>query len=159
MAGLRDLLMRFRPVSTPGPAATGVPADRAAELAAELTPTLALLDGAADEAEAVRASARREADRIRRDAARHAEAITARATALSERIRTHAARQRLELGRREAATIREEGRRAEAVLRSRAAARIPAMADRLTDEVRRQLGLSALHTEPPGGSRERGGGP
>lgn len=32
----RDLLMRFRPISTPGSAATGLPADRTAELAAEL---------------------------------------------------------------------------------------------------------------------------
>ncbi|MEU7642596.1 MULTISPECIES: hypothetical protein [unclassified Streptomyces] len=89
MAGLRDLLMRFRPVSTPGPAATGVPADRTAELAAELTPSLARLDSTAAEAEAVRAAARREADRIRRDAARRAEVITARASARSERVTEH----------------------------------------------------------------------
>ncbi|MFE3650651.1 hypothetical protein ACFXO2_22985 [Streptomyces sp. NPDC059152] len=157
MAGLRDLLMRFRPVSTPGPAATGVPADRTAELAAELTPSLARLDSTAAEAEAVRAAARREADRIRRDAARRAEVITARASARSERVRTQAADRRLESGRRESAAISGEGQRAEAALRRRAAARIPVMADRLTDEVRRRLGLPSLRTEFPGGPRERGG--
>ncbi|MEK2478607.1 MULTISPECIES: hypothetical protein [Streptomyces] len=159
MAGLRDLLMRFRPVGTPGPAATGIPADRTAELTVELTPTLALLDGTADEAEAVRDTARGEADRIRRDADRRAEVITARATALSRRIRTKTADRRLELGRREAAALRAEGRRTEAALRRRAAARIPAMADRLTDEVRRQLGLPTTHAELPGAPGERGGGP
>ncbi|ANZ13791.1 hypothetical protein SNOUR_02355 [Streptomyces noursei ATCC 11455] len=159
MAGLRDLLMRFRPVGTPGPAATGVPADRTAELTLELTPTLALLDGTADEAEAVRGAARGDADRIRRDAAHRAEVITARAAALSQRIRTKTADRRLELGRQEAAALREEGRCTEAAVRRRAAARIPAMADRLADEVRRQLGLPTTHAGLPDASGERDGGP
>ncbi|MER7159834.1 hypothetical protein, partial [Streptomyces lydicus] len=88
MAGLRDLLMRFRPVSTPGPAATGVPADRTAELAAELTPTLALLDRTAGQAAAVREAALHEAERIRTEAARQAERLVAGAVDRSGRVRT-----------------------------------------------------------------------
>ncbi|MGD3110680.1 hypothetical protein [Streptomyces sp. YGL11-2] len=151
--------MRFRPVSTPGPATVGVPADRTAELAAELTPTLSRLDRTAVEAEAIRLAGRSEADRIRRDAARHADAITARADDLFERVRAQAADRRRELGRREADAVRAEGQRAEAALRRRAAARIPVVADRLTDEVRRQLGLPVLRAGRPPGVEERGGGP
>ncbi|QHC23036.1 hypothetical protein [Streptomyces sp. GS7] len=151
--------MRFRPVSTPGPAIAGVPADRTAELAAELTPTLSQLDRTAVEAEAIGLAGRSEADRIRRDAARDADAITARADDLFERVRSRAAERRQELGRREADAVRAEGARAEAALRSRAAARIPFVADRLTDEVRRQLGLPGLRAGRPSGSEERGGGP
>src|SRR5512135_1507062 len=45
MADLRDFLARFRPAGTPGAARAGVPADRPAELEAEVGPVLALLAG------------------------------------------------------------------------------------------------------------------
>ena len=61
----RDFLDRFRPAGAPGSAArAGVPADRAAELAAEVEPVLALLDGTHAECERITEDARREADRI-----------------------------------------------------------------------------------------------
>ncbi|MFD8325533.1 hypothetical protein [Streptomyces lydicus] len=156
MAGLRDLLMRFRPVSTPGPAATGVPADRTAELAAELTPTLALLDRTAGQAAAVRAAALHEAERIRAEAARQAERLVARAVDRSGRVRTQAAARHSERGRRDAAAIRATGQRDAAALVHRAAARLPAVADRVTSQVRRQLGLPGLSRPTPGNGKGEG---
>ncbi|MFD1659217.1 hypothetical protein ACFSL4_13640, partial [Streptomyces caeni] len=76
---LRDLLARFRPTGTPGAAATGVPADRTAERAAELEPSLARLTEVQREAARIRAAAEREAGTIRRDAARQAAEIVAAA--------------------------------------------------------------------------------
>jgi vacuolar-type H+-ATPase subunit H len=65
----RDFLDRFRPAGAPGPAArAGVPADRAAELAAEVEPVLALLDGTYAECQQIIAAAQQEADRIAADA-------------------------------------------------------------------------------------------
>jgi vacuolar-type H+-ATPase subunit H len=65
----RDFLDRFRPAGTPGPAArAGVPADRAAELAAEVEPVLALLDGTHAECQQIIAVARQEADRTTSEA-------------------------------------------------------------------------------------------
>jgi hypothetical protein len=61
----RDFLDRFRPAGAPGAAArAGVPADRAAELAAEVEPVLALLDGTYAECQQIIAAARQDADRI-----------------------------------------------------------------------------------------------
>jgi hypothetical protein len=72
----RDFLDRFRPAGAPGPAArAGVPADRAAELAAEVEPVLALLDGTYAECQQIIAAARQEADRITAEAQAHVAAI------------------------------------------------------------------------------------
>jgi len=72
----RDFLDRFRPAGAPGAAArAGVPADRARELAAEVDPVLALLDGVQAECERIIETARREADRITADAHAGAERI------------------------------------------------------------------------------------
>jgi vacuolar-type H+-ATPase subunit H len=61
----RDFLDRFRPAGAPGSAArAGVPADRAAELAAEVEPVLALLDDTHAECERIVEAARQEAARI-----------------------------------------------------------------------------------------------
>ena len=72
MTQARDFLDRFRPAGAPGPAArAGVPADRAAELAAEVEPVLALLDDTQAECDQIIEWARQEADRIAAEA--HAE--------------------------------------------------------------------------------------
>lgn len=93
MPQLGDFLSRFRPAGAPGAASrVGVPADRAAELADELGPVLALLDDtqaecarkvaeARQEAERIAAAARAEADRIIADAAGRAETARAQAAA------------------------------------------------------------------------------
>ena len=72
MTQARDFLDRFRPAGAPGSAArAGVPADRAAELAAEVEPVLALLDDTRSECDQIIEWARQEADRIAAEA--HAE--------------------------------------------------------------------------------------
>ena len=58
MPRARDFLARFRPVGTPGPAASaGVPADRIVEATVELEPLFAMLADTEVKAEGIRASA------------------------------------------------------------------------------------------------------
>jgi hypothetical protein len=84
----RDFLERFRPAGTPGAAARpGVPADRSADAAAELTPLLVLLDDTQDEAQRIRREAADRAEEIRRAAQRQANQIVARARAEAEVVR------------------------------------------------------------------------
>lgn len=78
MPQLRDFLDRFRPAGAPGSAATaGVPADRLAELAAELDPVLALLKDADSQCAVIVAEGEHEAERIAREAGELAARIAA----------------------------------------------------------------------------------
>jgi cell division septum initiation protein DivIVA len=118
-----DFLEHFRPAGTPGAAARpGVPADRSADAAAELTPLLLLLDDVQDEATRIRADATIRADEIRRAARRDAERIIAQA-------------------RQDAASVQAE---AEAAARSDAAAARAQMQAQNTAEIDR---LRARATE------------
>lgn len=86
-----DFVDRFRPAGTPGAAARpGVPADRSAEAAAELTPLFALLDDTQDEVERIRSAAAERADEILRAAHRQADQIAAQARADAESVRAQA---------------------------------------------------------------------
>lgn len=92
----RDFLDRFRPAGAPGAAAPrGVPADRAAELTAELTPLLARLDRVQADIEHEHDTAAQQAERIREAGHREAVAIIERAHADSARIADEAMTQRL----------------------------------------------------------------
>jgi V/A-type H+/Na+-transporting ATPase subunit B len=92
VAGFRDFLLRFRRVGSPGRAAPGgVPADRAAELAAELAPPLSLLEEVEAEARRIREEAARVAADRRRDAERQADTIVGRARARADEVRAQAA--------------------------------------------------------------------
>ncbi|WP_406481147.1 hypothetical protein [Streptomyces sp. NBC_01615] len=92
MAGFRDFLMRFRPVGLPGPAAAGgVPADRSAELAAELEPPLALLEETEAEARTIREDADQDAARRRQAAERTAKDIVEQARARAPAVREESA--------------------------------------------------------------------
>lgn len=109
MPRVRDLLYRFRPAGTPGPAsAAAVPADRVADRESELAPVLELLRGteeqcaalteqslrdAGERRETARATARRRVAeaRERAPAERAAAAATAAARAAGERAATVAA--------------------------------------------------------------------
>lgn len=89
----RAFLERFRPVGTPGAAAArGVPADRVAELAAELAPVFELLAATQERGDRIRAKADAEAERRRVEAlsAAEAEVGAARRHAESERAATAA---------------------------------------------------------------------
>lgn len=76
MPRMRDILQRFRPTSAPGAASTGgVPADRAADMAAELRPVLAMLAATQATCRAITEDARRDAERIRAQAVDQARAV------------------------------------------------------------------------------------
>ncbi|MGQ4420037.1 hypothetical protein ACN6LA_007802, partial [Streptomyces sp. SAS_269] len=109
---LRDFLERFRPTGTPGAAAVGVPADRAAERAAELEPALARLTDVQQEAARIRVAADEAAEALRRDAAREAERVVADARERAPEVRRRAAAPVLEDARREADDVRAAGDRA-----------------------------------------------
>ncbi|WP_020139489.1 hypothetical protein [Streptomyces sp. 351MFTsu5.1] len=149
MPALREFLARWRPAAPPGRAVVGaVPADRTAELTAELAPTLALLDDSVTEATAIRENAAREARERRRTAAEEAARTvrTARARALRVRSET-AARLRAEAvadAEREDAAARHAVRE----LRDHARARTPELAARMVARVARDLGV-APHQEAP----------
>lgn len=107
MPQLGDFLNRFRPAGAPGAATrAGVPADREAELSAELGPVLAMLEGADAECVRLAAEARREADRTVADAREEAASISAYSARQAEEARAEAAAEVL-------ASARESARQAE----------------------------------------------
>lgn len=91
MPSTRDLLQRFRPAATPGAAtATGVPADRVSERAAELDGVFAALEDTVAEADEVRRAADAEAQRRRDRARQEAAARVAQARLDAETLRAEA---------------------------------------------------------------------
>ncbi|MFF3518123.1 hypothetical protein [Streptomyces sp. NPDC002573] len=137
VVSLREFLARFRPTGAPGAAVTGVPADRAAERAAELDGPLMLLTGAQQEAAAIRASANRAAAAIRESAARQAAGIVAAARSRAPQVRQEAATPFRRSAVREAEDLRAAGERAASLVRERARERMTALVDRVvTDALR-----------------------
>ncbi|MGW2374730.1 MULTISPECIES: hypothetical protein [Kitasatospora] len=130
MARFRDFLARFRPAGTPGAPTVGVPADRAAELAAELEQPLGGLAQAQAEAAAIRAEAAAEAERIRQEAVRNAERIVELAHARALRVRAEAAAVAGHAASARAAELAADAEQAADRIRSRARERMPALADR-----------------------------
>jgi cell division septum initiation protein DivIVA len=83
-----QILDRFRPAGTPGAAGRpGIPADRSADAAAELTEMLALLDDAQEEAARTRQAAADRAQEIRRAAHRQAAELITKARHDAENVR------------------------------------------------------------------------
>jgi hypothetical protein len=165
VTGFRDFLTRFRPAAAPGRAApSGVPADRSAELRAELAPPLALLEQAEVEARALRERAEAAAAARRRSAERQAKAIVAASRAEAARVRERAAEQALRAAEGEAAALLAEAEREAADVRDRARSRTPALADRVLALVRADLAVGegapcVLEDEPASGpERPQGGG-
>ncbi|MFD8544495.1 hypothetical protein [Streptomyces sp. NPDC059649] len=161
MAGFRDFLLRFRPVGPPGRAAPGgVPADRSAELSAELEPPLTLLERAEAEARTVREEAARTADETRRAAERQAEEIVARARARAHDVRAGSADRVRRAAESEAAELLASSERTTAILRRRADARLPELLDRVAALVAEDLGdpgAAALLTREGHGAAGEGG--
>ncbi|MET9848345.1 hypothetical protein ACFZC6_38045 [Streptomyces ossamyceticus] len=132
MTGLRDFLTRFRPAASPGRAApSGVPADRSAELRAELAPPLALLEQAESDARTVREQADDAAASLRHEAERQAEATVVAARAEARRVQARTAEQVLRAAEGEAAALLAEAEREAVAVRDRARSRTPALADRV----------------------------
>lgn len=133
----RDFLERFRPAGTPGAAAkTGVPADRVAELSAELEPVLALLADAERQADAIRAEAQRESERVRRRADEHARVLVATARRDAEAERSDAAARVTKRAETETAETLAAAERDAAEVRRRGAELMPAYVDQVVAAVR-----------------------
>lgn len=140
MARSRDLLQRFRPAGAPGTAAAaGVPADRVAELSAELEPVLAQLDETGEEAVRIRAEGSREAARIRAEAEQRARTMVATAVREAEGDRLAAAARVNQRAAAEAAQTVAVARAEAAELRREADERLQQYADRVLAAVRSAL--------------------
>ncbi|MFJ9865694.1 hypothetical protein [Streptomyces sp. NPDC101165] len=141
---LRDFLERFRPTGTPGAAATGVPADRAAERAAELEPALGRLAAVQQEAARIRAAADEAAETIRQDASREAASIVAAAREQAPEVRRKAAVPGLQDALREADAVRAAGNRDAEAVRERAQECMPDLVERaVADALRLATGAGA----------------
>ncbi|MEU3246207.1 MULTISPECIES: hypothetical protein [unclassified Streptomyces] len=126
---LRDFLERFRPAGTPGAAATGVPADRTAERAAELEPALTRLADVQQEAARIRAAAEQEAEALRQNAAREAARMVDAAREHAPEVRRQAVEPLLREARQEADALRAAGDRTASAIRERAFQRMPHLVD------------------------------
>ncbi|MFF7132380.1 F0F1-type ATP synthase membrane subunit b/b' [Streptomyces sp. SAI-126] len=140
MPALREFLARWRPAAPPGRAVAGaVPADRTAELTAELEPTLALLDDTLTEAAAVREAAGHKARERRRAAADEAARTVHTARARARRVRSETAARLLAQAVADAEREDVAVRQAVRELRDRARARTPELAARMVARVARDL--------------------
>ncbi|WP_249400038.1 hypothetical protein [Streptomyces argyrophylli] len=126
---MRDFLERFRPAGTPGASATGVPADRTAERAAELEPSLARLASVQQEAAQIRAAAEQEAEALRQNAAREAARMVDAAREHAHELRRQTAEPLLREARQEADALRAAGDRTASAIRERAPERMPHLVD------------------------------
>ncbi|MFI0821277.1 hypothetical protein ACH4TX_37540 [Streptomyces sp. NPDC021098] len=154
MAGLRDFLLRFRPVGSPGRAAPGgVPADRTVELTAELEPPLALLEGAGEEARRIREDAAREAAERRSAAEHRAQEVVERARDRARAVRAASAARVRREAETEAAELFARAEREATAVRRRAEERMPPLLDRVARLVAEDMGAPPI---PTGGSRRPG---
>ncbi|MFD8524303.1 hypothetical protein ACFV2D_30365 [Streptomyces capillispiralis] len=159
MTGFRDFLTRFRPAASPGRAAPGgVPADRSAELRAELAPPLVLLEQAEAEARTVRERAAAAAASRRWEAGRRAEEIVAEAREEADRVQAHTAERVLRAAEDEAAALLAAAEREAVAVRDRARIRTPALADRVVALVLEDLAVEAS-PPPPSHGRSQEDGP
>ncbi|MEU6776858.1 hypothetical protein [Streptomyces sp. NPDC046759] len=126
---LRDFLERFRPAGTPGASATGVPADRMAERAAELEPALARLTDVQQQVARIRAAADETAETLRQNAVREAEHLLSDAREQATEVRRQAAEPLLREARQEADALRAAGDRTASAIRERARERMPHLVD------------------------------
>jgi len=146
MAILGDILRRFRFHGVPGaPSTIGVPADRTAELEAELTPVLAALDDSQRRAIELVSMAEHQAAQRRAAATEQGRRVIANARARAGPARAEAAAERLAVAEPERTKVLSTGvSEAERIWRL-AGERTPALADRVVALV---LALGAPTDEP-----------
>jgi hypothetical protein len=139
----RDILQRFRPAGTPGAASNvGVPADRVAEIGAELAPVLSALAEAQEHAAAVRAGAAAEAEHRRQRAVERAAAVVAAARRDEAAERSEAALRTSAKASEESAALQASAERDVEALRRGAAERMPGFVGRVIDRARATLGAA-----------------
>lgn len=140
---MERILERLRPVGAPGgAAASGVPPDREAELAAELGPVLTRLATVQQDCDHIRAAAAAEADRRRQAAAELARQILIEAQRTADAERSVAAAEVGQAVEADAASLRREAEQAAAAVRACAATRLDGLVARVVADVR------ALAEEP-----------
>lgn len=128
--------MRFRPAGPPGQAAPGrVPADRSAELAAELQPPLSLLEQTEAETSSIREQATADAASRLREAEQQAGQIVAEARAHALQARAEATDLVVRAAQAEAAQLLAAAERAATVERHRAEAQMPALVELVLEMV------------------------
>ncbi len=136
MARKRDLLRRFRLIAVPGAAGlAGVPADREALLRDELAPIFDALSAAEDEATKVVATATAEGSTRRAHATEEAQRILDGAQDRAPSERVAAAEAATTSAESEAAELRTSAHEQAQRTARRAAERIPAMVNELTERV------------------------
>ena len=140
MAGLRDVLYRFRPAGTPGaPTPGAVPGDRAAEADAELAPVLAGLAGAEKEAARIRAEGQARAAEIRERGEREAQRILDQARRDAQTVRADAEARARAVQAAQAAALVAEAESEAARLLDHAAGPVAASAGRVVAAVADEL--------------------
>ncbi|MHA7653194.1 ATP synthase subunit B family protein [Mycobacterium sp. ML4] len=133
----QTVLDRFRPAGTPGAAGRpGIPADRSADAAAELTEVLALLDDAQEEAARTRQAAIDRAQQIRRTAHRQAAEIVAKARHDAERVRAQSEADALREAGADEDDMRRQAEAEIARLRERAGERLARDVDAVAGQAR-----------------------
>ena len=136
----RDLLQRFRLAGTPGAASvTGVPADRVAEVSAELEPVFLLLADVQENARQLRASGQDEAARRRQDAEEHARALVGAAHREADALRAEAAAAVRRRAEAETAAVLSTADRDAERIRRQVADQLPGYVDRVVGAVRATL--------------------
>ena len=147
MPALSDILRRFRFHGVPGaPSSVAVPADRDAEAERELDPVFAELRSSLQFSQEVVSTAEKEAERRRAYGHEQARQILDEARSGAAAARAQAAAARLAAGELECRRVLAEGRReAERVARV-AETRIPALVEKVVEQV-------LVIAPPSGGSR------
>ena len=133
----QNILDRFRPAGTPGPAGRpGIPADRSADAAAELTAVLALLDDVQEEAARTRQAAADRAQEIRRSAHRQAAELVAKTRDDAESVRAQSEGDALREADADEKDMRRETEAEIARLRQRAGERLAHDVDTVAAQAR-----------------------
>jgi citrate synthase len=126
MVRARDLLDRFRPAGAPGAASVvGVPADRLAEVTAELEPVFALLEDDERQCAQLREEAEHEAQRRREQVAERVEHLGASARETARAVRAEEAGSARRRGEEASRAAVEAAVAEAAALRERAQQRLP----------------------------------
>jgi hypothetical protein len=136
----RDILQRFRPAGTPGAASTtGVPADRVAEVSAELEPVIAMLAEAQEQASRIRSHAGREAQQRRQRALERAGDLVVSAHREAAAERADAALRLSRQAEEESAVVLAAAEHDAALVRRGAAERMPSYVDRVMTAINAAL--------------------
>lgn len=154
MSRARDVLYRFRPAGAPGAAsATGVPADRVADLRAELQPVFAELERTEQECADIIARARRAAAAVHAEAADRAGGLVPAARERVDGERAAAVARVRQRSAQESAAALAAAEQDAAQVRRRARERMPSFVDSMVTAVGELVGAKS---EPVTGSAAPG---